>query len=302
MLRLIRRTPGPAEAGVRILGVDDWAWRRGQRYGTLLVDLEQRRPVDLLPDRTAEALVAWLQAHPGVEVISRDRGGAYADGARRGAPDAIQVADRWHLLRNLADTLERLFDRQPASLRAATAISATADPAPQTDDAILPESQPPVMPPTAAATPPQAEVLRQARRAKRLARYEAVRQLHQQGASQRIIACQLKIGRGTIRRYLNASTFPEIAQHHSPPAFWIPSCPIWRSAGRRVVTTAFSSGARSARAATPAPAPCCRAGSHNNAACCRRVPNLPQKVNGHDRFDHPQRPDHSLLGGQRFSC
>jgi transposase len=117
LLRLIHRLPEVPTKPVRVLGVDDWAWRRGQRYGTLLVDLEQSEPVDLLPDRTAEALAEWLKAHPTIEIISRDRAGVYADGARRGAPDAVQVADRWHLLHNLVEALERLFDRLPTSVR-----------------------------------------------------------------------------------------------------------------------------------------------------------------------------------------
>lgn len=111
LLRRLRLPPVEKVSTPRVVGVDDFAFRRGRRYGTLLVDLEQSRPIDLLPDREAETLSAWLRAHPDIEIITRDRSKTYARAVAEGAPSAMQIADRWHLLKNLREALERLLKR-----------------------------------------------------------------------------------------------------------------------------------------------------------------------------------------------
>jgi transposase len=209
LLRRIRRAPLPRHPAVRVLGVDDWAWRKGRTYGTILCDLEKGRPIDLLPDREAATLTAWLKDHPEVEVISRDRAGAYAQAAREGAPQARQVADRWHLLKNIREMLEgvlgRRRDRLAAAARAtATVVSASPD---------LGIAVPTPTPSTTSETPPKClsrkETARATSRMRRRERYDAVLALHRQGFSDRDIARQLHISRITVQRYRRGPGFPE---------------------------------------------------------------------------------------------
>ena len=121
VLRFVRRAPRPSPQQPSVLGVDDWALRKRHHYGTVLVDLERRRPLALLADRSAEPLTAWLREHPGVTVIARDRSGPYARGAREGAPEAVQVADRFHLLQNLSEALEAALTGHARTLRTVAA-------------------------------------------------------------------------------------------------------------------------------------------------------------------------------------
>lgn len=204
LLELLRSVPEPPPAGVRILGVDDFALRKGDSYATILVDLEARRPIDVLPGRDAEPLAAWLRGHPEVEMICRDRAGAYVEGARTRTPQAQQVADAWHLWRNLAEAVEKTVGAHHQCIRntfaTPTVASESSAAATVTEPAAKEE---PFIPPDSTL-----DVFGRPRRlvARTTERYTAVQQLLAEGNSLAAIGRQLRLDHSTVRRFARAGS------------------------------------------------------------------------------------------------
>ena len=201
--RLVHKGAIPPPTPPRIIGVDDFALRRRHRYGTAIADLEEHKIIDLLPDRTAATLATWLRQYPCIEIVSRDRSPEYARGITEGAPHAVQVADRWHILRNLREVGERILDAHRAQWR----------------DIAVPDPTDRV--PTVRRSCHE-QAARQAGHHQRQERYAQVRALHAQGTSQLQIARQLRMGRATVRRYVTADVFPERAAHRRKPSQLLP--------------------------------------------------------------------------------
>ena len=201
LIRAVRALPDPVVGAVEVLGVDDFAIRRGRVYGTILLDMADHRPIDLFEGREADELAAWLTAHPGVTVVCRDRGGAYADGARRGAPDAIQVADRFHLWKNLGEHVKKTVTAHHGCLRQAA------------EDAIRDAEQ------AWAARPGPAELAETANQrrlddtviAQRIRRtFTEVQQLKADGLGIRRIKRETGLAKGTVARYYHAQNVDEL--------------------------------------------------------------------------------------------
>jgi transposase len=194
LVRLTKRTSQEPSSVPEALGVDDFAFRRGHSYGTLLVDLTTHRPVDVLPDRSADTLSRWLRAHPGIKYLSRDRSPEYARGANEGAPSAQQVVDRWHLLKNLREVLERVLGRVHEALKQRQLASGL-----------------PVRARRRRQRSNNEQTASQMARLRREARYEDVVALYQQGIPVLRIAEDLHMSRTTVRKFVAARAFPERA-------------------------------------------------------------------------------------------
>jgi DNA-binding NarL/FixJ family response regulator len=190
LIRLLRGLTDPPIGQLQVLGVDDFALRRGHNYGTVLVDIPTGCPVDLLPDREAETLADWLRDHPGIEVICRDRAGAYAEAARQGAPNAVQVADRWHLWRNLGQAVEKTVNGYRASLVTSAPVH-TASGAPTSLPVIAPV--------------PEKKIIARMRE-----QYTAVQELYAQGMPKAAIGRRLGLHPATVRKLAQARSVADL--------------------------------------------------------------------------------------------
>lgn len=202
LLRLQRRVPLPVPTAPSIVGIDEFALRKGRTYGLLIVDLERHRPIAALPDREVATVAAWLRQYPQISVTSRDHAGAFAEAATQVAPQATQVADRWHLTQNIGDVLQRVLARHPAALRQADQVQRTG---------AVPAADGPA---AALASPPAEPLVTTVREA----RFREVLTLRAQGWSVRRIALTLGLNRRTVTRYVQARNLPQRGSPSRPGA------------------------------------------------------------------------------------
>ena len=206
LTRLIRALPDPVTGQVTVLGVDDFAKRRGHSYATILIDMDTRRPVDVLEDRQSATLAQWLKDHPGVRVICRDRAGAYAEGSREGAPGAIQVADRFHLWQNLCDAVEKTVLSCRADLREPIPESGDPEPAGLGSDV-----------PAETTRPAAGQDTGNGRLATRSReRHAAIHDLLAQGRNYTQVSEMLGLTRHTVRKFARAATAEQVITGPSP--------------------------------------------------------------------------------------
>lgn len=205
VIRRLRRARVNTPSSVTVVGIDDFAFKKGNRYGSILVDLQERRPLDLLPDRLANTVAAWMRQHPEIEVVSRDRSSPYRTAIDAGAPQAVQVADRFHLVRNAVEAVQHVVERKQAALTdAGEKIAATHPPAEDVPAKVVSER---VASTSLAAAAKQA--LSTARRERRYKRYCEVVRMRENGMVLEDIARAVHLSQRTIRRWLRVGSFPE---------------------------------------------------------------------------------------------
>ena len=197
---------------LRVIGVDDWAWKKGQTYGTILVDLERGKVVDLLPERSADSLATWLARFPEIELISRDRHGLYADGARSGAPQAQQVADRFHLALNLTGAVEQELARHRPFLSIPKPVGTSTAPTARLEEVV-----------SCSAVAVDRQHIEQGRRMAKQALFETVRTLHASGKTVGSIVRETGIGKKRISAWVGMEELPErnkMERNPRTPAFY----------------------------------------------------------------------------------
>jgi transposase len=236
ILRHLKTTAPPAHSAeqLRVVGIDDWAWKKGQNYGTILVDLERRKVADLLPERSAEQLAEWLQQHASVEIVSRDRFGLYARGAQKGAPQAHQLADRFHLLMNLKEAVEHELSRHRRQL---VCGSPTPLPLPNTE----PQSSSPMAGGACNAERAKHErLVVSERRANAQALFDLVHSLRRSGNTVSAIVKSTGISRKRVDKWIRLSELPERnkmePRRHSPAFFREFLARRWASGCHRLKT------------------------------------------------------------------
>ncbi len=204
LLRHLMQLPTPVARAVRVLGIDDFAWKKRFRYGTLLVDLERRKIIEILPDRESATVEKWLKEHPDVKVVSRDRGKDFRKAATLAAPQAQQVVDRFHLVRNLAETLQVVLGHCRAEIRQQES------PLPLPEKIVRPLPTPVTW---QQRTPPQIEIAHQARQASRDDRYRQMTTLRAQGLTQAEVAQRMHMSERAVRNWLKQGKAPTWKRH-----------------------------------------------------------------------------------------
>ena len=205
LLRLLHHIEAPLTGEPRVIGIDDWAFRKGRNYGTIIVDHETGRPIDLLPERNSKTVKAWLEKHPTIEIVTRDRSGEYRDAITEALPQAVQIADRWHLLKNLGKAVQRYLSRRRKTVRRLV-VNAVETKGFEQDDLDITEKYRRYNP------GPSREALHRARTEEREALFAAVKARHAAGAYTTDIAEEFNLSRPTISRWVNSETLPPDAR------------------------------------------------------------------------------------------